>query len=121
MSAKNLGYEAWEERMICQEKGKRIVQYYLKSTSGRSLLAVVGTERSLRHMAYVVSNEFLEAYGSNTSINRSLKWGARRDVVSWLISLVRNDGPPSTKSSMYYCRKILRNSLLNFYICQCCM
>ena len=91
-------FEAWEEQVICQERGSRVVHYYLKNTSGTSILAVVGTERSIRHMFYVVSDEFLHAYGGDTSVNVCTKWRARREVVDWLTSVISH---PLDITSMY--------------------
>ncbi|PNS97201.1 hypothetical protein POPTR_016G007500v4 [Populus trichocarpa] len=94
MSANDDAFVAWEEHIICHERGSRVVHYHLKDTFGDLVLAVIGTERSIRHMTYVVSDEFLEAYGSNESINASTKWRARREVVDWLTSMVSNEGSP---------------------------
>ncbi|KAJ6749393.1 hypothetical protein OIU85_000074 [Salix viminalis] len=94
MPANDDAFVAWEEHIICHERGSRVVHYHLKDTFGDLVLAVIGTERSIRHMAYVVSDEFLEAYGSNESINASTKWRARREVVDWLTSMVSNEGSP---------------------------
>uniref|UniRef100_A0A6N2K8A7 BAH domain-containing protein n=1 Tax=Salix viminalis TaxID=40686 RepID=A0A6N2K8A7_SALVM len=94
MSVSNDVFVAWEEHIICHERGSRVVHYHLKDKFGGLVLAVIGTERSIRHMTYVVSDEFLEAYGSNESINSSTKWRARREVVDWLTSMVSNEGSP---------------------------
>jgi hypothetical protein len=101
MSVSNDVFVAWEEHIICHERGSRVVHYHLKDTFGGLVLAVIGTERSIRHMTYVVSDEFLEAYGSNESINASTKWRARREVVDWLTSMVSNEGSPLHVSSTY--------------------
>ncbi|KAJ4977252.1 hypothetical protein NE237_002358 [Protea cynaroides] len=78
----------WKEQFVSQERGNRIVYYFLKDAAGDSVLAVVGTERSLRHMVYVVADDFLQAHGSEKSINASFKWRSRREVVDWLTSLL---------------------------------
>lgn len=78
-------FVSWEEQVICQERGNRVIHFYLRHVSGDSVLAVVGTERSVRHMMYVVPQQFLQAYGS---INVTYKWRARREVVDWLNHLV---------------------------------
>lgn len=88
MSANNHSFVAWEEHILCHERGNRVVHYYLKDASGDLILAVVGTERSIRHMMYVVSDDFVRAYGSQGSLNSCTKWRARREVVDWLTSLV---------------------------------
>ncbi|GMH15751.1 hypothetical protein Nepgr_017592 [Nepenthes gracilis] len=82
------GFVAWEEQIISQEKGNRLVHFFLKDPSGNSVLAVIGTERSIRHMVYVVSDKFVEDYGPMTYINFSTKWRARREVIDWLTLLV---------------------------------
>ena len=86
-------FVTWEEKVICQERGNRVIHFYLKDSSGNSVLAVVGTERSVRHMMYVVPDQFLQAYGSAHSIN-PCKWRARREVVEWLTCLVSRNNPP---------------------------
>lgn len=88
MSANGHDFVSWEEHIICHERGSRLVHFYLKDKSGTLVLAVVGTERSIRHMMYVVSDEFVNVYGSEGSINASMKWRARREVVDWLTLLV---------------------------------
>lgn len=91
---------AWEERVIVQEKGSRIVHYMLKDNTGNSLLAVVGRERSINHMAYAISEDFLRVFGSTSTVHAGKKWEARRDVVEWLISVVSRGGPILANSSM---------------------
>lgn len=78
----------WREDIISQERGSRVVHYYLTDSNGESHLAVVGTERSLRHMLYVVSDEFHQAYCSGKSAVPGLKWRSRREVVDWLTSFL---------------------------------
>ncbi|XWS15456.1 hypothetical protein CRYUN_Cryun34aG0002500 [Craigia yunnanensis] len=95
MSENNYSFVGWEEHIICQERGNRVVHFYLKEASGILVLAVVGTERSIRHMMYVVSGEFVQAYGSYAFINANTKWRARREVVEWLQSLVSMNRPLS--------------------------
>lgn len=78
----------WKEKYINQERGSRLVHYYLEDSSGESYLAVVGTERSLRHMLYVASDDFCRAYGPDKSGTSALKWRSRREVTDWLSSLI---------------------------------
>lgn len=85
-------FVAWEEQVICQERGSRVVHFYLKDAAGNSVLAVVGTERSVRHMMYVVPDQFVQAYGSTFPIN-ACKWRARREVADWLTCLVSQNRP----------------------------
>uniref|UniRef100_A0A0D9X1B3 BAH domain-containing protein n=1 Tax=Leersia perrieri TaxID=77586 RepID=A0A0D9X1B3_9ORYZ len=86
----------WREDFVSQERGSRVVHYYLEDTAGVSHLAVVGTERSLRHMLYVVSEDFREAQGcggggvdgNGGSGVLARKWRSRREVVDWLASFL---------------------------------
>lgn len=96
-------FVAWEEHILCHERGNRVVHYYLKKESGDLVLAVVGTERSIRHMMYVVSDEFVKAYGSKGFVNACTKWRARREVVEWLTSLVSKQPPADFSSTCAHC------------------
>ncbi|KAG6555755.1 hypothetical protein Mapa_002995 [Marchantia paleacea] len=78
----------WEERFVSHERGCRVVHYLLRDREGTPWLAVVGTERSLRHMVYVVRDEFLPVAGLDKSTTSGYKWRARREVVDWLSSLI---------------------------------
>ncbi|GAV59865.1 BAH domain-containing protein/Agenet domain-containing protein [Cephalotus follicularis] len=93
MSVNNPSFVAWQEHIVCQERGNRVVHFHLKDAYENLVLAVIGTERSIRHMIYVVSEEFVKAYGANGHINASTKWRARREVVDWLTSIVSNNHP----------------------------
>ncbi|PSS10432.1 DUF724 domain-containing protein [Actinidia chinensis var. chinensis] len=100
MSADNNVFVAWEEHILSQEKGNRVVHFLLKNERGESVLAVVGTERSVRHMIYVVADEYLQVYGSEGFTNASTKWRARRQVVDWLTTMVSKHRPPLDISNM---------------------
>ncbi|KAL3508386.1 hypothetical protein ACH5RR_027787 [Cinchona calisaya] len=78
----------WKEQFVSKERGNRVVHYFLKDSSGESVLAVVGTERSVRHMFYVVSEEFLNAYGAENFVHAGFRWRSRREVVNWLTSML---------------------------------
>lgn len=78
----------WKEHVVIREWGKRVVHYYLKDAAGESVLAVVGSERSYRHMFYVVSDDFLRAYAGDNSAYAGYQWKARREVMNWLTSLL---------------------------------
>ncbi|BAT88521.1 hypothetical protein VIGAN_05203500 [Vigna angularis var. angularis] len=86
MAVNNRCFVEWKEQFVSQERGNRVVHYYLKDAAGESILAVVGTERSVRHMCYVVAEEFLEICGKEGSIPTGFKWRSRREVVDWLTS-----------------------------------
>lgn len=79
---------SWEERIISQERGNRVVHYFITDSFGNSVLAVEGTERSVRHMTYVVSEGFVMDYGSFSNVNFATKWRSRREVIDWLTKLV---------------------------------
>ncbi|KAI4307885.1 hypothetical protein L6164_031014 [Bauhinia variegata] len=87
----------WKEQFISQERGNRVVHYYLKDSAGESILAVVGTERSVRHMFYVVADEFVEVYAKEGSIHAGFKWRSRREVVDWLTSLLSKQHLPGER------------------------
>ncbi|KAG9458439.1 hypothetical protein H6P81_002947 [Aristolochia fimbriata] len=74
----------WEEVFVSNDKGNRVVHYYLDRADGGSELAVVGRERSLRHMTYTVPNHFFRSMRPASC----LRWRSRREVVDWLSSLV---------------------------------
>jgi hypothetical protein len=73
---------------VSHDRGSRVVHYYLKDRHGHSSLAVIGNERSLRHMVYVVCEDFLPHTGLDKSTTPAFKWRARREVVDWLQSLL---------------------------------
>ncbi|KAI3440216.1 BAH domain-containing protein [Psidium guajava] len=100
MSDDKDGFVAWEERIICAERGNRVVHFYLKDASGNSVLAVVGTERSIRHMMYIATDDFVQLYGSNGLIKGCKKWRARREVVELLASLVSNSETDDTVEAL---------------------
>ncbi|KAG5574392.1 hypothetical protein H5410_054526 [Solanum commersonii] len=86
----------WEERVVSQGKDHRVVHYYLKDSSGEMILVVVGTERSARHMVFVISEDYLDAFGHTSSINSETKWSAKRDIVERLMFLIskHHKSPP---------------------------
>ncbi|KAA8527050.1 hypothetical protein F0562_008721 [Nyssa sinensis] len=86
MAANGHCFVEWKEQFVSKERGNRVVHYFLKDISGNSVLAVVGTERSVRHMLYVVSEEFLSVYGTENSVHAGYRWRSRREVVNWLTS-----------------------------------
>lgn len=100
MSANNHVFVEWEERIISKERGNRVVHYYLNESNGNSVLAIVGTEKSLRHMIYVLSEDFVINYGCTTTVRAGTKWRTRRDVVEWLMSIVSRGQPISTTPGM---------------------
>lgn len=90
----------WKEQFVSQERGNRVVHYFLKDSTGESIRAVVGTERSVRHMFYVVAEEFLQAYGKESSIHAGYKWRSRREVVDWLTSMLSKQNVHGDRSGM---------------------
>ncbi|KAF5185893.1 Agenet and bromo-adjacent-like protein [Thalictrum thalictroides] len=77
-------YLGWEEVIISNEKGSREVNYYLKRRDGKDL-AVVGKERTIRHMSYTFV--FRNENPSSISIP-PVKLKSRREVIDWLSSVV---------------------------------
>lgn len=88
MDAQEHYFVEWQEQYASKERGNRVVHYFLKDNLGESIRAVVGTERSVRHMFYVVSEEFLCAHGAKTSVHAGFRWRSRREVVNWLTSML---------------------------------
>ncbi|KAG8386032.1 hypothetical protein BUALT_Bualt03G0106800 [Buddleja alternifolia] len=88
MAANDHYFVEWKEQYVSKERGNRVVHYFLKDNSGESVLAVVGTERSVRHMFYVVSEEFLSVHGADNSVHAGFRWRSRREVVNWLTSML---------------------------------
>ncbi|XP_022753055.1 uncharacterized protein LOC111301551 [Durio zibethinus] len=88
MSGNSRCFVEWKEEFVSQERGNRVVHYFLKDSAGESICAVVGTERSVRHMFYVVAEEFVRVYAAEHSIHAGFKWRSRREVVDWLTSML---------------------------------
>lgn len=102
MAENGVSFVEWKEEYVSQERGGRIVHYILKDSCGESILAVVGTERSLRHMVYVVAEEFLSYSGTDNPVQAGFKWRSRREVVDWLTSMLAKQqqaGDPSLLSA----------------------
>ncbi|XP_057975174.1 uncharacterized protein LOC131162574 [Malania oleifera] len=100
MSANGHCFVEWKEEFISQERGNRVVHYFLKDSAGDSTLAVVGTERSVRHMFYVVADDFLKACGPENSVHAGFKWRSRREVVDWLTSMLSKQHLPRDLSKL---------------------
>ncbi|KAA8532719.1 hypothetical protein F0562_032752 [Nyssa sinensis] len=86
----------WEEVFVSSDKGRREVRYYLKRRDGTSDLAVIGKERSLRHMSYhyAIRDRSLLSISPSSSL---LKLRSRREVIDWLNSIIP-DSPPHQSS-----------------------
>uniref|UniRef100_K3YGL1 BAH domain-containing protein n=1 Tax=Setaria italica TaxID=4555 RepID=K3YGL1_SETIT len=98
----------WEEVVVSNDRGRRLVHYYLRGEGDAKELAVVGRERSPRHMSYAVQGRFLRALaaaagavavapspsrspsaaGAGADGGAPRRWRSRREVVDWLSSLV---------------------------------
>ncbi|MBA0866406.1 hypothetical protein Goshw_020651 [Gossypium schwendimanii] len=78
----------WTEEFISQERGNHVVQYFFKDSIGESVCAVISSQRSVRHMFYVVAEEFVRVYGAENSIHAGFKSRLRREVVDWLTSML---------------------------------
>ncbi|CAJ1932329.1 unnamed protein product [Sphenostylis stenocarpa] len=74
-------YVSWEEVLVSSDKGRREVHYLLKRRGGAADLAVVGKEKTLRHMSYRYATR-------SASLGPYVKLKSRREVVDWLDSVV---------------------------------
>lgn len=101
MAASEHYFVEWKEQYVSKERGNRVVHYFLKDNSGESVLAVVGTERSVRHMFYVVSEEFLSTHGADNSVHAGFRWRSRREVVNWLTSMLSKQHRQGDYASMF--------------------
>lgn len=82
-SSSSSSYVSWEEVYVSSDKGRREVHYYLKRRDDESDLAVIGKEKSLRHMSYHYALSF-----ANGLINTNNRLKSRREVIDWLNSVV---------------------------------
>lgn len=85
LDTQSLGYVSWEEVNVSTDKGRREIRYYLKRIDGGLDLAIVGKEKSLRHMSYhyaVRNRSILSAMGPSSKLK------SRREVIYWLNSIV---------------------------------
>lgn len=118
MAANGASFVEWKEEYVSQERGSRIVHYILKDSSGKSILAVVGTERSLRHMVYVVAEEFLSYSGTDNPVQAGFKWRSRREVVDWLTSMLakqqQSDTPGDDTTESLGSSELLSSQVFSF-------
>ncbi|XP_073298951.1 uncharacterized protein [Primulina huaijiensis] len=104
MAAHENYFVEWKELFVSKERGNRVVHYFLKDNLGESILAVVGTERSVRHMFYVVSEEFLSVHVAENSVHAGFRWRSRREVVNWLTSMLsKQHWQEDYASELTYC------------------
>lgn len=92
----------WEERVICQAKGRRIVHYILRDSTRNSLLAVVGIERSINHMMYTPTRDYLHAFGYTRKVHAGTRWKSRKVVTRFLKSVASRGGSIFPVPSMYF-------------------
>ena len=73
---------------MSSDRGRREVHYYLKRNDGSSDLAVIGKEKSLRHISYhyAIRNRSLLSIAPSSSL---LKLRSRRELIDWLNSIVQ--------------------------------
>ncbi|KAJ0981924.1 hypothetical protein J5N97_010179 [Dioscorea zingiberensis] len=100
MAAKGPDFVKWREEIVSKERGGRVVHYYLEDSLGQSFLAAIGTERSLRHMFYVVSEEFPAVSGSEKPELFGLPWRSRRSLLEWLDSFLPKQSTDSDESDL---------------------
>ncbi|XAR55830.1 DNA (cytosine-5-)-methyltransferase [Bertholletia excelsa] len=77
----------WEELYVSGDKGRREVHYYLERRDGTSDLAVVGKEKSMRHVSYhyAIRDRSLLSISPSSSLS---KLRSRKEVIDWLNSIV---------------------------------
>ena len=80
-------YVAWQELYVCGDKGMREIHYYLKKKDGGLDLAVVGKEKSLRHITYRLLLD------SSLSSSSFVKLRSRREVIDWLHNFLPGINP----------------------------
>ncbi|XP_019180424.1 PREDICTED: uncharacterized protein LOC109175594 isoform X3 [Ipomoea nil] len=86
-AAKAPVYVSWDEVCLSTDKGRKEVHYYLKRRDGLSDLAVVGTEKAMRHISYHYAIKGMSLLSVSNSSSLS-KLRTRREVVDWLNSIV---------------------------------
>uniref|UniRef100_A0ACD5Y9M9 Uncharacterized protein n=2 Tax=Avena sativa TaxID=4498 RepID=A0ACD5Y9M9_AVESA len=115
-AAKN--WVGWEEEVVLDDSGRRVVCYYLRCAPPRGGdgvverdLAVVGKYWGVGNMAYTAHPKFLRSIeaaairspGPSRAVTvaveaTQLRWKSRREVMDWLTSLVA-DSPYRTSAS----------------------
>ncbi|CAI0552438.1 unnamed protein product [Linum tenue] len=78
-------YVSWEEVSATSDTGRAEVRYYLRRKDGGADLAVVGKEKSLRHVSYRYGNRIRSL---SDSMGPLLKLRTRHEVIDWLNSIV---------------------------------
>ncbi|CAM0951312.1 unnamed protein product [Alopecurus aequalis] len=116
MAAKK--WVGWEEEVVLDENGRRVVCYYLRCTPPRDGdgeverdLAVVGKFWGVGNMVYSAHAQFLRSMEAAAAQSQApsravavaleatqLRWKSRREVMDWLTSLVA-DSPYRTSAS----------------------
>ncbi|GAU32126.1 hypothetical protein TSUD_218770 [Trifolium subterraneum] len=76
-------YVSYEEVFVSTDKGRREVRYYLKKKNGGSDLALIGKEKSYRHMSYHYAIR-------KSSLAPFFKLKSRREVLDWLNSIIQD-------------------------------
>ncbi|CAL1392769.1 unnamed protein product [Linum trigynum] len=100
-------YVSWEEVNARRDTGRAEVRYYLSRNDRGTDLAVVGKEKSLRHISYRYGNRIRSL---SVSMGPLLKLGTRREVVDWLNSIVSD----SSQQQSY----VSARSLSSSYACE---
>ncbi|KAJ7943178.1 Bromo adjacent-like domain protein [Quillaja saponaria] len=80
-------YVSWEEKFVVSDKGRKEVHFFLKRRDGSSDLAVIGKEKSLRHLSYHYAIQ-IQALVSMRTSSMPLKLKSRSEVIDWLNSIV---------------------------------
>ncbi|XVF43029.1 hypothetical protein PTKIN_Ptkin02bG0007700 [Pterospermum kingtungense] len=107
-SSSTAAYVSWEEVNVSGDKGRREVHYYLKRRDGVSDLAVIGKEKSSRHMSYRFAIKNRSLFFSTTSFH---KLKSRKEVVYWLDSVISDSSSrePYCSVGSFYNWKDVKN------------
>lgn len=77
-------YVSWEEVVVSQERGHRLVHYVLRRGDGGRDVAVLGKERSLRHISYRYTSKIRSIFSADMLVELR----SRKDVVDWCNSII---------------------------------
>lgn len=83
----------WEQRVVSEHKGKRIVHYLIWDTTPNNVLAVVGLQATQWHMTYTVTEDYLRVFGSTRDVHAETCWTTRKEVIQFLESVAKKGGP----------------------------
>lgn len=88
----------WEERVISQKRGIRIIHFTLR---GSCLLVVVEVERGINHMIYPSNGDYLRSLESTSRVHAGTRWKSGENAIKFLMSVTSGGSLISADSSMY--------------------